>query len=173
MCYRPALDQLRAQGRRGAEIVKHLFKLAWVAARHGADATDFVITVNPRHVSYYTTVLLFERLGATVPCPRVKGAPADFLRLDLLNAEGRYAQRYDALAGRRNLYRFFVDRVEQTREWVQANRRQLSSAGSFQGESKTSVTAATGRLLSSAKKVTVSGSASWRPYQQRSPAVWA
>ncbi|MCK6473474.1 MAG: hypothetical protein L6R28_17255 [Planctomycetes bacterium] len=142
-----ALDALRAQGRRpcelvslvsleqgrrGAEIVKHLFKLAWVAARHGADATDFVITVNPRHVSYYTTVLLFERLGATVPCPRVKGAPADFLRLDLLNAEGRYAQRYDALLGRRNLYRFFVDRVEQTRDWVQANRRQLSSADLFE-----------------------------------------
>jgi hypothetical protein len=115
------------RGCRGAEIVKHLFKLAWIAARHISGATDFVITVNPRHVSYYTQVLLFERLGATRSCPRVKGAPADLLRLDLLEAEARYAQHYGELPDTRNLYRFFIDRVESIRAWMLRHQRQLSA----------------------------------------------
>lgn len=137
----PELESLRKHGRRpcelvslvslkqgqtGAEIVKHLFKLAWIAARHGCEATDLVITVNPRHASYYTRVLQFEQMGSTRPCPRVEGAPATFLRLDLVDAEERYAKRFAALPGRRNLYRFFTERVEDIRAWIRHNHSPLS-----------------------------------------------
>ena len=44
---------------------------------------DFVIEVNPRHVNYYRRLLCFEVLGQERPCPRVQGAPAVLLRVDL------------------------------------------------------------------------------------------
>src|SRR6185503_13907745 len=60
-----------------------LFNFISVFACYKGGATDVVIEVNPRHVAYYQKLLLFEVCGPEKPCPRVNGAPAVLLRLDL------------------------------------------------------------------------------------------
>ncbi len=123
--YGPELGSLRACGRRpceivslvsvegdlrcGMEIMKRLFKLAYLVARRLTDATDFLITVNPRHVSFYKRILLMSELGPERPYGKVGGAPAVLLGLDLLGAEELYRARYGEEQG--SFFRFFVDQV--------------------------------------------------------------
>ncbi len=127
--YRREMDRLRAAGRRpcelvslvsavpvlrrGAEVTRHLFKLAYLTARRLEAADDFVITVNPRHVRFYERVLLFERLGGERDYGKVGGAPAVLLRLDLVTAERRYRLRYGE--GGDSFYSFFVNPVSERR----------------------------------------------------------
>ncbi|HOX05643.1 MAG TPA: radical SAM protein [Planctomycetota bacterium] len=92
---------------RGMEIMKHLFKLAYLTARRLTGSTDLLITVNPRHVSFYRRILLMEQQGEERACPRVNSAPAVLLGLDLATAEPRYAARYGRQSG--SFYRFFID----------------------------------------------------------------
>lgn len=140
--YAAELDALRARGRRvcelvslvsveeglrGAEVVMYLFKFAYLAARKLENATDFVVTVNPRHAPYYVNALLFGQAGGEVPCPKVGGAPAVLLGLDLVNAEEAYRARYDALPGRRNRYRFFLHEAEALTDWIGERRRPMTA----------------------------------------------
>jgi len=140
--YHDRLDDLRRQGRRlceivslvsvesdlrkGVQVMKHMFKLAYLTAHHLEDATDFVITVNPRHVSFYERTLLFERAGEERLYSKVGGAPAVLLRLDLVAAWDAYRERFDGLPGERNLYRFFIDGSERLRAWLRRARRPLN-----------------------------------------------
>ncbi len=95
-----ALDlvALRSQERRLVEVTRlaidrayagaktllvQLFNFISVYARNVEAGTDFIIEVNPRHVNYYRRLLLFEPLGPERSCPRVNGAPAVLMRLDL------------------------------------------------------------------------------------------
>ncbi len=120
--YGRELDRLRARGRKlcelvslvsadtglrsGVEITKHLFRLAYLAARRLEKATDFVITVNPRHVRYYRRVLLMEELGQPRDYNKVGGAPAVLLRLDLETAEERFREKHGERQD--SFFRFFV-----------------------------------------------------------------
>ena len=120
--YGDTLDALRKKGRRlvevsslacrentkraGLEDVKQLLKLAFWSAYVIKNATDFVITINPRHALFYERVLLFDRLEKRSRYERVSGAPAVLLRLDLTTAHARYRQKYGDSKG---LYSFFVD----------------------------------------------------------------
>jgi hypothetical protein len=96
--FRAELAPLRARRRRLVEVTRlamdrrsrgdrmlltRMINLICVYARRAARATDFVIEVNPRHAGFYERFLLFNALGADRPCPRVGGAPARLLRLDL------------------------------------------------------------------------------------------
>jgi hypothetical protein len=96
--YRPELDALRASGRRPAEIISlgvaeeagagsqilvKLFNFVYLLSKKVRGATDFVITVNPRHVRFYEKTLLFEAAGPEREYDKVGGAPALLLRLDL------------------------------------------------------------------------------------------
>jgi len=96
--YKPELDALRAKGRRlseivslgvaedsgaGSEILVKLFNFVYLVSKKVRGATDFVITVNPRHVRFYEKTLLFEPAGAEREYDKVGGAPALLLRLDL------------------------------------------------------------------------------------------
>jgi len=102
------LCALRDSGRRLAEVARlalasenaaskqvllALFNYIYVYARRVRNCTDFVIEVNPRHVRYYQHLLRFEVLGDARPCPRVQGAPAVLLRLDL-DLPAREARRF-------------------------------------------------------------------------------
>ncbi|HOX06003.1 MAG TPA: radical SAM protein [Planctomycetota bacterium] len=142
--YRSELDGLRAGGRklceivslvsietdlrRGAEIMKHLFKLAYLVAHHLEGATDFLITVNPRHVSFYKRMLLMTEAGPERAYAKVGGAPAVLLGLDLVAAWETYREHFGHLDGDRNLYRFFLDRAGELREWLRGARRPLDEA---------------------------------------------
>ena len=144
---RPALERLRAAGRRPVELAKlatvaatekraprrraprdeillHLFKLAYLAARRLEEATDLVIAVTRHQERYFRRGLLFEELdgagrGAGLAVP---------LRLDLEGVEERYRRRYGHRAGERNLYRFFVNEDEpEILEWLRSRRRPLDA----------------------------------------------
>jgi hypothetical protein len=136
--YGNELDNLRGRGRRLCEIVSlvntekvsarsfeillHLFRAAFVTARHLERATDFMITVNPHHVPYYERVLLFERVGEEKTYSKVSGAPAVLMRLDLERASERYRERYASRSGRRNLHRFFADGIPLLCRWLSRRR---------------------------------------------------
>ena len=131
-CELVSLVSIETDLRLGTEIVKHLFKLAYLTAHRIERATDFIITVNPRHVPFYTHLLQFESCGVERPYGKVGGAPAAPLRLDLETAEARYQARYGHLEGERNLYRFFINACEpEMLEWIRRHRQPLDQA-SFQ-----------------------------------------
>ena len=96
--YRPELDALRASGRKlseiislgvaeeagaGSEILVKLFNFVYLLSKKVRGATDFMITVNPRHVRFYERTLLFGAAGPERSYDKVGGAPALLLRLDL------------------------------------------------------------------------------------------
>jgi hypothetical protein len=92
-----------------------LFDYVSIYARHVKGAHDFLIEVNPRHVSYYERLLRFELAGTQRPCPRVHGAPAVLLRLDLalVEREVRRVAGRRAAAGERSLYPYFIPSSEE------------------------------------------------------------
>lgn len=134
------LDQLRSRGRSmcelvslaclaegmaGTEIVKHLFKLVYLSARMNDGATDFVITVNPKHAFFYERVLLMNRLGDEVAYAKVEGHAAVLYHLDLLEAPRRYQEQFGKLSGGRNLHRFFLESAQELAAWVSQSRAPL------------------------------------------------
>lgn len=95
--YPSEMKALRMKGRRPAEVTSlgvkegikggmqvlvKLFNFVSIYARRIGQATDFMITVNPRHVSFYKRALLFNLAGEERNYGKVGGAPAVLLRLD-------------------------------------------------------------------------------------------
>jgi len=128
--YGEELDALRGQGRQLVEVTRlaidaanqhskallvRLFNFIYIFARRVKGFDDFVIEVNPRHVNYYRRLLCFEVSGPERPCPRVQGAPALLLRLDLSLAESeqRRIGGHGAAANERTLYSHFYSWLEE------------------------------------------------------------
>jgi hypothetical protein len=94
--YKAEVDELRAKGRKIAELTKlavdessasksvlaALFHIAFIYAFHIHKYTDFVIEINPRHAFFYKRMLGFNLIGSERMCPRVN-APAVLLHIDL------------------------------------------------------------------------------------------
>jgi hypothetical protein len=128
--YATELNALRAQRRRLVEVTRlaideshqrskvlllRLFNFIYIFAQRVKGFDDFVIEVNPRHVNYYRRLLLFEEAGPQRPCPRVQGAPAQLLRLDL-SIPAREVRRVGgkcAKANDRTLYPNFYSWLEE------------------------------------------------------------
>ena len=139
--YEPEVDRLRQAGRRVCEpmsmvnvganpsirrnIIMHLFRLLYFKARGIEGRTDLLITVNPRHVAYYTRYLLFSVLGGERAFPKMSGAPAVLLRLKLDEAEDMFLRRFGHLGGERNLHRFFFADGPAICEWLRRSGRAL------------------------------------------------
>jgi len=119
--YRSELDALRATGRRlaevtslgvadeaqaGSRVLVRLFNFAYFVARGIRGATDFVVTVNPRHAGFYERLMLFREAGPERSYGKVGGAPALLLRLDFDLAERQRDVRF-AVPARRSIYRQF------------------------------------------------------------------
>ena len=119
--YRGELDGLRARGCKLVEVTRlvmdeahahsrllliRMFNCIQIFAHRVRHATDFVIEVNPTHVNYYRRLLKFDVLGEERPCPRVKGAPAVLLRLNLAFAQNEIERFRGAenRASERSLY---------------------------------------------------------------------
>ncbi len=133
------LAQLRGRKRRIVEVTRlaiserhthsklllvRLFNWIHIYARRLHRRHDFVIEVNPRHASYYRRLLGFETLGVPRPCPRVQGAPAVLMRLDLSFPEqeiGRVGGR-GTTVNERSLYPFFL-KVDEEQTVVRLLRR--------------------------------------------------
>jgi hypothetical protein len=106
--FKPQVDALRMRGRRLAEIVRlavgpnaprlrfllcRLFNVLYLGAHRVRGFTDLVIEVHPRHALYYRRSFGFRRVAGPLPCPRVGGAPAVLLRLDLDWAQEQIARQ--------------------------------------------------------------------------------
>lgn len=144
-----SLAELRKAGRRLAEVTRlalvdehqhekllliQLMNLISIYARRVARVDDFIIEVNPRHVAFYRRMLAFEVLEPERPCPRVNGAPAVLLRLDLhLSASliRKLAGQDPATAGAdaRSLYLHFMayDAEEETAALLEFQHRAMSA----------------------------------------------
>jgi len=92
-------------------LLVSLFNHAYLVARCIGGATDFVITVNPRHMRFYERTLLFAEAGPERDYGKVGGAPAVLLRLDLDIPEERVRLERDPAEARpprqRTMYHLF------------------------------------------------------------------
>jgi hypothetical protein len=108
--FAPEVSALRLHGRRLLEVTRLAIDPAHAHSKtlltllcnapfaYGlrvGGCTDLVIEVNPRHVAYYRRLLKFEILAGERACPRVQGAPAVLLRMDL----GRYVAEMRRIGG--------------------------------------------------------------------------
>ena len=127
--YEGELNTLRVTGRRLTEFVSlgvnggdaralvKLFNLAYLLSYRLSNATDIMITVNPRHVRYYEKMLFFQKVGVERSYGKVSGAPAVLLRLNMALAEERIRFEHSP-AGHgsptsRSLYKFFYSELEE------------------------------------------------------------
>jgi hypothetical protein len=112
------LDLLRREGRRLCEpsrlaieqgvskrVFASLIHISYVYAHHVQGFTDYVIEVNPRHVSFYKRMLGFADFGGERACERV-GAPAVLLRLPL-EAMGAQIRKWGGTMGQHGTERSF------------------------------------------------------------------
>lgn len=69
---------------RGAtEVLINLFNASLIISKDICGKDKFVITINPRHVSFYSRKMAFCSLGGLKACQKVGGAPSKLLDLDL------------------------------------------------------------------------------------------
>jgi hypothetical protein len=93
--------------------------------RHGGDT--WVITVNPKHRTFYTKALGYVPLGPCRPYPKVQGAPAEAYVLDLDGMRARAPEKFHEMFGEAlpdaaltvsrlpaNWVRYFVTQSSQT-----------------------------------------------------------
>jgi hypothetical protein len=67
--------------------------------RHGGDT--WVITVNPKHRTFYTKALGYVPLGPCRPHPKVQGAPAEAYVLDVDGMRARAPEKFQEMFGER------------------------------------------------------------------------
>jgi hypothetical protein len=115
---------------RGTDTLKALFRAAYVVAAQVEDATDLVMTVNPRHTAFYERIMLFSRLGEVRDYGKVAGAPAVLMRLDLRTAVATWRACHARGGGDAELYRFFCEdpAIPALRRSLLAARRPLAEA---------------------------------------------
>lgn len=133
--YWDEISSLRAKGRTVAEIGrlavaadyagdrKVLMKLVEVPCLYASsvlNATDVVITMNPKHRSFYERMMLFDALGGEKPFDSVCGAMAVLLRMDLAHQREliRQARGETESSNRRlsrTVYRVFRGEAERNR----------------------------------------------------------
>ncbi len=119
ICELSSLTCTEPNKRIGGELVRHLFKLAWLWSASHSDT--LIIIVNPRHESFYRKVLLFSRFGPERSFEKVNHAAGVPLCLDLETAPERYRQKYQQQANGKNLFKFFVNGQEsRLLAWVNA-----------------------------------------------------
>ena len=122
--FKDELDALRAEGRIIAEIgalatqrvrrwsnlMLFLVRAAYQYARFSG-VTDVVAMVNPKHVRFYTQILLFERFAEERFLEKV-GAPAVPLRVNLETLENSLYHAYSQNSFETDLHAFFTSVVD-------------------------------------------------------------
>ncbi len=100
----------------GRSVLKKLINFIFIFAKRVRKFDDFVIEVNPRHTAFYRRQLLFETLAEPRSCPRVQGAPAALLRVDLSiysRAVDRGPSQVSGLS--KTLYSSFLPKAQEDR----------------------------------------------------------
>lgn len=137
---------VRAPGRRAGEVVrlaiadeyqdaKELFlrmiNLAFVYGVHAAGGTDCLIEVSPKHALFYRRFFGFRQLGDRRATPRVCGAPALLLHLDMAEYTGAMdARRAGKTTGFAPIFSRFLapEREAEAAAWLAEQHRPMSAA---------------------------------------------
>ncbi len=99
---------------RGAEeVLIKLFNFSYLICHKVFGMTDYVITVNPRHVTFYAKRYLFELFGDVKVYDKVGGAPANLLTLDLKMGAGYITDAQNNGKFKRTLYKDFLTEAEE------------------------------------------------------------
>ncbi|PCJ56240.1 MAG: hypothetical protein COA79_19505 [Planctomycetota bacterium] len=100
--YSKEIDQLRKINRKPTEIISlgiskdargaqniliKLFNLAYLTAKEIHLASDFIITINPKHAPFYIKKMFFKIIGENKSYDKVGGAPATLLILNFKKVE--------------------------------------------------------------------------------------
>lgn len=137
---------VRAPGRRPGEVVrlaiaddyqdaKELFlrmiNLAFVYGVHAAGGTDCLIEVSPKHAHFYRRFFGFRQLGERRCSPRVCGAIAELLHLDMAEYTGAMdARRAGKTSGFAPIFSRFLppEREAEAAAWLAKQHRPMSAA---------------------------------------------
>lgn len=117
--YGKELDNLRRKNRRITELsalvtsrpfrmrnlILHLCKAMFDHSR-ASRVDDICIMVNPKHLRFYTKILLFEQFGPELFYEKVQ-APAIPLRIDMNHIEECLQEKYGRFGRAANLHAFF------------------------------------------------------------------
>ncbi len=120
--YKRELDALRDKGRRLAEItclaaerdfcyrngLLYVFRLLYRYARKKG-ATDFVISIHPKHRDFYEKIFLFKPIGPVKYYKNLYDAPAILECLDLTTVRERYYALYGEFPEGRLFADFLLD----------------------------------------------------------------
>ena len=120
--YQEELDALRDQGRKLAEItclaaerdfcyrngLLYVFRLLYRYARKKG-ATDFVISIHPKHREFYEKIFLFTPIGPVRYYKNLYDAPAILERLDLTTVREKYYSLYGEFPEGRLFADFLLD----------------------------------------------------------------
>lgn len=98
--------------RNRGRVLFPLLKYIYHYAERRLGVTDFVVTVNPRHVPFWRGVLLFDVLpGDSAPSyDFVDGAPAVGVALRLETVPAKYARAYRGRPAGASMYEYMVER---------------------------------------------------------------
>lgn len=103
---------IQKKARYAQKILIKLFNFAYLAARGLHSVTDLIITVNPKHVPFYSRKLLFDRLGGNKCYEKVGGAEAVLLKLDLKNIEKTVDKARLEKTSKKAIYQYFFKASE-------------------------------------------------------------
>lgn len=105
--YKDEIDELRASGRKIAEVSSlaavpssqarnsfmHVFRMVGLISRY-MKVDSLLASVNPKHAAFYEDVLLFEPKGDLKYYPHLTDAPAILEHLDFRNIKSLYGNTY-------------------------------------------------------------------------------
>lgn len=97
--------------RNSKEILNLLFNYLVIYSLHVKNYSSLVIQVNPRHASYYKTLLKFDEIGEEKACPSVQNAPAILLYLPIARYQTELKRCNSTMPQEkkdRSLYQYFL-----------------------------------------------------------------
>jgi N-acyl-L-homoserine lactone synthetase len=119
--------------RNSKEIILLLFNYLSIYSYRNRLYTHLIIQVNPRHEAYYEKLLAFQKIGAEKICPRVQGAPAVLLILELEKQQeeiARFSIPKNIMKKERSLYQSFLkpEQEKLVAYYLDAQYRPISTA---------------------------------------------
>lgn len=110
------------------EVTMHLYRCIHLTAVSLLQKNEIVASIMAHHASFYTDVLLFDEVSLESKQSPKTGEQVRFSCINLETMAARYSQRYSALKGKRNLYRWFFRNKEEPSmvEWIRQNRQPMT-----------------------------------------------
>jgi hypothetical protein len=102
-------------GVRSKEVLAGLFHLVYIYGTAVSECTDLLIEINPRHTSFYETMLGFERIGSLKTNGSV-AAPSQLMRLKVEAIRRNIGDlaANATVACHRSLYSYFLPPLQET-----------------------------------------------------------